>query len=114
MNTTKRYFKYSLKVFLFCVGTCAALLSVSVSAADEESSDSEIRVEEQVNINTASAETLALALDGVGATRALDIIAYREENGDFETIEQLQEVTGIGPATVERNRMRILLTDGTE
>jgi len=114
MHTTKRYIKYSLSTFLFCVATCTAMFSVSVSAADEESAGSEIRTENQVNINTADAETLALALDGVGVTRALDIIAYREEHGDFETIEQLQEVSGIGPATLERNRMRILLQDRTE
>ncbi len=44
----------------------------------------------------------------------MDIIAYREENGAFETVEQLQEVSGIGPATLERNRPRILLSDQTD
>jgi competence protein ComEA len=63
----------------------------------------------QVDINTADAETLALALDGVGVARAMEIVAWREENGPFTTVEQLQEVSGIGPATLERNRERIIV-----
>ncbi|MBC53925.1 MAG: competence protein ComEA [Gammaproteobacteria bacterium] len=115
MQTATRYIKLSFKSFLFCLATCTAVFSVSVGASAQESpASTEIVVEQQVNINTADAETLALALDGVGMTRAMDIIAYREQNGEFETVEQLQEVSGIGPATLERNRARILLSDSTE
>lgn len=115
MQTAKRFFRLSFNSFLFCLATCAAVVSISVGAnAQESPAPAEISVEQQVNINTADAETLALALDGVGMTRAMDIIAYREQNGDFETVEQLQEVSGIGPATLERNRSRILLSDPTE
>ena len=64
-----------------------------------------------VNINTADAETLALALDGVGLTRALDIIAYREEYGAFKDVEQIQQVRGIGIATFARNRTRMRVSD---
>ena len=64
-----------------------------------------------VNINTADAATLAEALDGVGMTRALEIVAYRETYGKFRTIEELAEVKGIGMATVERNRHRIMIDD---
>ena len=52
-----------------------------------------------------------MALDGVGMTRALDIIAYREEHGSFKTVDELERVRGIGKATLERNRSRILLDD---
>lgn len=71
-------------------------------------------INNQVNINTADAETLALALDGVGMTKAQDIIAYREQNGDFKTADDLQKVSGIGKATLERNRSRILVTPADE
>lgn len=115
MQTATRFIRSGLNSFLFCLATCAAVLSLSIGASAQESpTATEITVEERVNINTADAETLALALDGVGMTRAMDIIAYREQNGEFETIEQLQEVSGIGPATLERNRARILLSDPTE
>lgn len=64
-----------------------------------------------VNINTATAEQLAEALTGVGEARAEAIVTYREENGDFEHIDELVEVRGIGLATVDRNRDRILLEE---
>ena len=60
-----------------------------------------------VNINTASATELAEALSGVGGARAEAIVRYREQFGPFESIEELSEVSGIGSATVERNRARI-------
>jgi competence protein ComEA len=54
-----------------------------------------------ININTASQADLE-ALPGIGVTRAKDIIAYRETNGPFLTIDEIQKVSGIGPATYER------------
>lgn len=48
-----------------------------------------------VNINTASKEKLT-SLDGVGESTAEKIIKYREENGYFNTIEDLMNVPGIG------------------
>lgn len=74
----------------------------------------QIQVENQVDINKADAETLALALDGVGMAKAKDIVAYREQNGDFKTVDDLQNVRGIGKATLERNRSRILVVTAEE
>lgn len=62
-----------------------------------------------VDINTASAEQLAEALHNVGTAKAEAIVAYREENGPFEHIDELVNVRGIGLATVDRNRDRIEL-----
>lgn len=60
-----------------------------------------------VNINTASAATLADALDGVGLSKAEDIVAYRKSHGPFANPAELANVKGIGSATVEKNRSRI-------
>lgn len=62
-----------------------------------------------VDVNTASAEQLADALHGVGPSKAEAIIAYRQENGDFEHIDELVNVRGIGLITVDRNRDSISL-----
>jgi competence protein ComEA len=68
-----------------------------------------VAAKSQVDINTADAATLALALDGVGMTKAQDIVAHREQFGAFSSIDDLEEVRGIGPATVARNRDKILI-----
>ena len=47
-----------------------------------------------VNINTASAEELC-TLPGIGASRAADIVRYREKNGAFQTKEDIMKVSGI-------------------
>jgi competence protein ComEA len=83
-----------------------SLTLVSGTASAQDGSSDEMPVH-QVDINTADADTLALALDGVGITRAEAIVAYREEHGRFVRIDDLQEVSGIGPATLERNRERL-------
>lgn len=55
----------------------------------------------KVNINTASAAELD-TLPGIGPAYAERIISYREEHGSFSSIEELQEVSGIGPKTFEK------------
>ena len=64
-----------------------------------------------VNINTADAVALAESLSGVGPKIATSIIAYRKKHGPFAKIEDLVNVKGIGPKTLEKNRKDILLTD---
>ena len=62
-----------------------------------------------VNVNKATAEQIAEELKGVGITKATAIVAYREQNGPFKTVEELTQVKGIGLKTVEKNREEILL-----
>lgn len=52
----------------------------------------------KVNINTASLSELT-TLNGIGESRAKDIISYREKNGPFKSIEEIKNVSGIGEAT---------------
>ncbi len=53
-----------------------------------------------ININTATAAELT-ALPGIGEAKAKKIVAYREANGDFGSIEEIKNVSGIGDATFE-------------
>ena len=48
----------------------------------------------KVNINTASREELK-TLNGIGDTRAENILSYRELNGAFQCVEDLMKVDGI-------------------
>jgi competence protein ComEA len=59
-----------------------------------------------VNINTADEPTLE-TLNGVGPVLAAAIMQYRTEHGPFTSIDQLDEVSGIGPATLEDLRSQV-------
>lgn len=52
-----------------------------------------------ININTATAKEFE-ALPGIGPVTAQNIVDYRDENGDFLSINQLQEVDRIGEKTL--------------
>ena len=65
-------------------------------------------VSDKLNINTASASEIQKALIGIGAKKAEAIVQYREKHGNFTVAEQLLEVQGIGKATIEKNRDRIV------
>ncbi len=81
---------------------CPPVNNACVSEEDEgallESDDEDSGL---VNINTASKEEL-LTLSGVGESKALAIIKYREENGAFETLEDIKKVSGIGDSLFEK------------
>lgn len=59
-----------------------------------------------VNINTADRAALC-TLPGIGESRAADIIAYREKNGSFNTIEDIMKVPGIKTSAFDKIRDRI-------
>ena len=65
-----------------------------------------------VNINTASAAEIAEALNGIGLSKAQAIVDYRNEYGNFESTEELLNVTGIGKHILDVNRANIVLSEG--
>ena len=59
-----------------------------------------VSTEKKIRINYAPQEEME-KLNGIGPSKAQAIIQYREENGLFQTIEDLLEVSGIGEKTLE-------------
>jgi competence protein ComEA len=59
-----------------------------------------------ININTASAVELE-ALSGIGEVLAATIVEYRTQNGPFAAVDDLLDVSGIGPATLEEIRDQV-------
>ena len=64
-----------------------------------------------ININSADAATIAAVLDGVGPVKAQAIVEHREKVAPYRVLEDLLQVNGIGPATIEKNRDRIIFSD---
>jgi competence protein ComEA len=58
---------------------------------------------EPLDINAAGVEQL-VELDGIGSVYAQRIVDYREANGPFEAVDQLTDVNGIGPKTLDEIR----------
>ena len=68
-----------------------------IEKAGEGIINNEENTSKKININTAS-QTELETLSGIGPSTALKIIQYREENGDFDSIEDIKNVSGIGDA----------------
>jgi competence protein ComEA len=104
-------FFYSL-VFAFLTSASIAAIAapetafsaVSGPSVEEVDRKAEVR---KVDLNSADAATLQRELAGVGEAKAKAIVAYRESNGTFASVDELLEVKGIGKAILERNREKL-------
>ncbi|CAD7555528.1 ComEA family DNA-binding protein [Aeromonas hydrophila] len=97
--------------------SCLPLLSQPLLAADKPAAKpaakpattvTAAKESGKVNLNTASINELT-ALKGIGEKKAQAIVDYREKQGKFTTVDQLADVSGIGPATLEANRDMIIV-----
>lgn len=80
--------------------TTAAQAAASLSAAANPTAALNAG---SVNINTASAAEIASSLNGIGLAKAQAIVTYREQNGPFTNVNDLQLVKGVGSKTLEKN-----------
>ena len=76
--------------------------SAGVSAAQGEQEPSDGRID----LNTAGAAEL-MTLPGIGQTKAESILAYREKNGAFSTVEEIMQVDGIKEGLYTRIKDKI-------
>lgn len=90
-----------MSVYVPKIGETAAAPPVIASPAASSAAETDSTGSGTVNINAADAAGL-MTLSGIGPSKAAAIIAYREENGPFASIEELKEVSGIGDKTFEQ------------
>jgi competence protein ComEA len=102
---------YSL---VFALLTSASITANAAPAAKPEASKAPAVMEVSANaqsgkvdLNKADAPTLQRELSGVGEAKALAIVAYRESNGPFASVDELLEVKGIGKALLDKNREKL-------
>lgn len=68
---------------------------------DDITLDKDDDIDNKININEATKEEL-MTLSGIGESKAITIITYRSENGNFATIEDIKNVKGIGESVYEK------------
>lgn len=83
-------------------GTDASVSGAGEACARDSCVDSSSSYR-KLDINVASREQLVI-LPGIGAKKALAIVEWRDQNGPFADVDQLADVRGIGPKTLERLR----------
>jgi len=59
-----------------------------------------------VNVNSANSAQLQ-TLKGIGPTKAEEILKYRKSHGVFKTVDELVNVKGIGPKTLEKMKPQL-------
>lgn len=93
------------KIYIPFKGEVAGEKTETTSSAGSSQSSQMVG---KININTATAEELD-TLSGIGPAYAKRIIDYRTANGGFKSIDQIQEIKGIGPKTFEKIKDQITI-----
>lgn len=101
---------------VLCVGTCVvAKLTTppfeptevtyqpATTTATTTASTAAAKTALRLDLNTASKDDL-LKVEGIGEVMADRILAYREQNGGFDTVEELLQVAGVGEKRLEKWR----------
>jgi competence protein ComEA len=105
-----------MKKFFVVLGILAWIISTGspvVLAEQSAKSKSDRSSELSVDLNLATKQELA-ELPGIGDTVAERVIAYREENGDFQKIEEIMNVKGIGEKTFLKLKDNLTVKKGKE
>lgn len=99
---------------LFALLASGSIVAFAAPAVKNEVSAAPVAVEistqsqsGRINLNGADASTLQRELSGIGEAKAKAIVAYRESNGSFASVDELLEVKGIGKAILDKNREKL-------
>lgn len=106
--------KATLLAVILSLFVSPVMLHAESVPPEERASQSVSPLPPKINLNSADLSTLTQSFKGVGRKRAEAIIAYREANGGFKTLDDLGLVKGIGPQFIERNRQQLQETYALE
>ena len=92
-----------LFVLLSLIVAGFVLVGQPVFAASQAESTTATAIEQKIDINTAD-EAVLSTLPGIGEKTAAAITSYRQENGNFKSIDELEQVKGIGAKKLAKIR----------
>ena len=99
---------------IFAFLTSASIAAIAAPGAPTESPKAPLVIDAavpsksaKIDLNGADSATLQKELSGVGEAKAKAIVAYRDANGPFASVDELLEVKGIGKAILDRNRDKL-------
>lgn len=98
----------TLSILMFVLAFNAPVWAQTESTPVKQAQAKEQVILEKVNLNGATAQELA-ELKSIGIKKAQRIVAYRTDNGNFKSIDELTNVKGIGKGILEKNRSRLVL-----
>ncbi|MBB6063095.1 competence protein ComEA [Thermosipho japonicus] len=113
LNSKIKYFKEFIIIFtLFII--ISSVLFHEKQYNNVTSKEIKRNYESQrIDLNKAGFEQL-MSLPGIGAVKAKEIISYRQVHGNFNSIDDLINVTGIGPSTLEKIRDYLIVSKTNE
>ena len=94
-------------VLIFFIAVHLVRWAVWEPTLEVRSARETLRAPARLDLNAASEHELML-LPGIGPTKARAIVDYRKEHGPFKSLEELDNVRGIGPDTLEGLRPHLM------
>ena len=84
-----------------CVSNSSSIITNDSNNPTNDNISESNETNSLININTATKDEL-MSINGIGESKALCIISYRNEVGSFKSIEEVMNVSGIGNALFEK------------
>ena len=114
---TKDILTHSLQAMVFITFFVLTLAFSTTTYADEtmqngqelEAQVSSKMTQTQYDLNVASVKELA-SIKGIGLKKAQAIVAYRDQHGDFENIEAVTKVKGLGNKLLQKMKPFVVVT----
>lgn len=82
--------------------------AINGACIDNKVTQSESGIASKISLNAATKDEL-MTLSGIGDAKAQDIIDYRTSNGEFKSIEDIKNITGIGDSIFDKIKDYITL-----
>lgn len=100
-----------MKANLFAVVLSLFIVSLPVQSASNQLSAAVVKPDKKpiskIDLNTADIKSLSQAVKGIGQKRAEAIVKYRQEHGNFKSIEELAQVRGLGQQFVKKHLVQL-------